>query len=131
MTVAVAINEAEVVNKLQFLLLTFLSLSDLHLLLQKMKRQKLSGTEYRRRRANRKKAEAEGTTTIFQFLIPATTDANEVLNADAQQLSCLTYISKLQNLQNNNYWRRNKSAHDKSAPTKARRQKSADKSAQY
>ena len=48
------------------------------------KRQKLSGAEYKRRRANREKTETEGTATVYQFLIPVTTEANEILNADAQ-----------------------------------------------
>lgn len=49
------------------------------------KRQKLSGAEYRRRKANREKTEADGATTIHQYFIlpPTDTESNEVLNAPA------------------------------------------------
>lgn len=49
-----------------------------------IKRQKLSGAKYRRRKANREKLEADGAATIQKFLIPATTAASKVLN-DATQ----------------------------------------------
>src|SRR5437870_3488170 len=49
------------------------------------KRQKLSEAEYRKRRANRQNTgSCSATTTINQFLIPATNVANEALNDPAQ-----------------------------------------------
>ena len=49
------------------------------------KQQKLSGAEYRKRKANRQKTEACGATmTIHQFPMPVTNVANEALNAPAQ-----------------------------------------------